>query len=282
MRPENMLLTERVALVTGAAGGIGKAIALTYAAFGADVALVDLEGEEVERAAAAVRALGRRGLALRADVRKQADVDAFTAATVDAFGRIDILVNNVGGTLKRAFMDSTEEEWWALLDLNLVQVFRCTKAVVAVMLRNGTRGAIINVTTIEAWRAAPGLAPYAAAKAGLENFTRTLALELGPHGIRVNAISPDSTPTPGILKMRPDFLDDPVPPNFPLGRIGRPEDHAGAALYLASDLAAWVTGETIQVGGGSLAAHAWKRTPSGNWSLDGRDKQIGSSVPPRE
>src|SRR5262245_28020100 len=94
MLPENMLLTDRVALVTGAGGGIGKAIALAYAAFGADVALVDLEGEEVERAAAEVRALGRRGLALRADVRKQADVDAVTTATVDAFGRIDILVNN--------------------------------------------------------------------------------------------------------------------------------------------------------------------------------------------
>ena len=98
----------------------------------------------------------------------------------------------------------------------------------------------------------------------------------------MNAISPDSTVTPGILKMRPDFRNDPVPPNFPLGRIGRPEDHAGAALYLASDLAEWITGETLQVGGGSMAAHAWKLTPSRNWSLDGRDKQIGSSVPAGE
>ena len=218
-------------------------------------------------------------LALPADVRKQAEVDAFTAATVEAFGKIDILVNNVGGTLKRPFMESTEDEWWSLIDLNLIQAFRCTKAAVAVMLRNGTGGSVINVTTIEAWRGAPGHVPYAAAKAGLENFTRTLALELGPHGIRVNSISPESTVTPGILKLRPDFANDPVPSNFPLGRRGQPDDHAGAALYLASDLGAWITGETIQVGGGTMAAHAWRLTGSGSWSLDGRDKQVGSSMP---
>lgn len=278
MNPEKALLTDRVAIITGAGGGIGKAIALCYADFGANLVLADIQGLEVEQTAKEVQAKGRKAVVGRWNVRQQTDVDAMIAAAVREFDRIDILVNNVGGTIRKLFLDMTEQEWMDMLDLNLVQAFRCTRAAGRVMVDQKVRGSIINITTIEAWRACPGLAPYGAAKAGLNNFTKTLALELSPYGIRVNAIAPDVTVTPGILQMRPGWEQEPPPSHVPLGRRGKPQDHAGAALFLASDLSEWMTGETIQVGGGTYAASGWKLTPTGYWSTDGVHPQVYSRL----
>ena len=279
MNFEKTSLAGRVAIVTGSAGGIGKAIAGCYAAFGADLVMVDLKERELAEAAEEIRGQGRKALAIPGNVRDQGVVDDVIAATMREFGRIDILVNNAGGTIRMLFMEMTPEQWMDAIDLNLVQAFRWSRGAAQVMIQNQTRGSIINVTTVEAHRAAPGYAPYAAAKAGLANFTKTLALELGPYGIRVNAIAPDATVTPGILKMRPDWEKEPPPSHIPLRRLGQPEDHAGAALYLASGLSEWVTGETMQVGGGTLAASGWKLTPTGHWSTDGIHDQVFSGKP---
>jgi NAD(P)-dependent dehydrogenase (short-subunit alcohol dehydrogenase family) len=279
MFKEKALLTDRVAIVTGAAGGIGRAIAECYAEYGAHLVLVDLKEQELQEAARSVRALGRKALAFPGDCRQQALVDQVMRATLREFGRINIMVNNAGGTMRKLFMEMTESEWMESVDRNLLQTFRWTHGAAQAMIEKGIRGSIINVTTIEGYRAAPGYAPYAAAKAGLANFTKTMALELSPWGIRVNSLAPDVTVTPGILKLRPDWEKEGRPSHVPMGRRGRPEDHAGAALYLASDLSEWVTGEAIHVGGGTFAASGWKLTPSGHWSTDGVVPQVYSGKP---
>lgn len=272
-------LKGRVAVVTGAAQGIGKAIAECYAEYGASVVLVDIQADALAKTAKEIKKAGGTVLALQKDVRKQTDVDAFMQATVKKFGKIDILVNNVGYTNRKLFMDMTDNEWMEAIDVNLVQVMRCTRGAVKVMMARKTKGSIINLTTIEGFRAAPGFAPYAAAKAGLTNFTKTMALELSPWGIRVNAIAPDITVTPRILEMRPDWANAPAPPHVPMRRRGTPEDYGGTALYLASDMSAWITGETIQVGGGTFAASGWRLTASGHWSTDGINPQVYSGKP---
>jgi NAD(P)-dependent dehydrogenase (short-subunit alcohol dehydrogenase family) len=272
-------LAGKTAIVTGSAQGIGKAIADCYAEFGAKVVLVDIQPGPLKQAEAAIRKAGGTVLALQKDVRKQADVDAIFSATVKKFGGVDILVNNVGWTKRKLFMEMTDDEWMEAIDVNLVQAMRCTRAAAKVMIAKKTKGSIVNVTTIEGFRAAPGFAPYAAAKAGLTNFTKTLALELSPWGIRVNAIAPDATVTPRILEMRPDWAKSSKPPHIPMGRRGQIEDHAGAALYLASAMSSWVTGETLHVGGGTYAASGWRLTSSGHWSTDGINAQVYSGKP---
>jgi len=187
MNPEKAMLTGRVAIVTGGAEGIGNAIARCLAAFGADVVVPDINEDGARKVAAEIRGTGRRALSLQCDVTRQADVDRMMAATLREFGRVDVLINNVGGTIRKLFMEMAEREWYDMVELNLIQVFRCTQAAAKVMIEQEIRGSIVNLTTIEAYRGAPGYAPYAAAKAGLANFTKTMALELGPYGIRVNS-----------------------------------------------------------------------------------------------
>ncbi|MBI3743520.1 MAG: SDR family oxidoreductase [Chloroflexi bacterium] len=279
MYREKSSLQGRVAIVTGSAGGIGLAIADCFAEHGADVLLVDIKSDELKDAAKQVAKHGHKALAFPGNAREQGVVDLVTRAAVDTFGRVDIMVNNAGGTIRKLFMDMTDQEWMDAIDLNLVQAMRWTRSTAKVMQAKEIKGSIINVTTIEAFRAAPGYAPYAAAKAGLTNLTKTLSLELGTWGIRVNAIAPDVTVSPGILKMRPDWHNAPKPVHVALGRRGQPEDHAGAALYLASDLSSWVTGETIHVGGGTMAASGWRLTSSGHWSTDGIGPQVFSGKP---
>lgn len=272
MNPQQALITDRVAIVTGSAEGIGNAIARCLAAFGADIVVADVNQVGAEETAAQVRALGRRAIALSCDVTKQEDVSRMMSDTLRELGAVHILVNNVGGTVRKLFMEMTEEEWHAMLDLNLIQAFRCTKAAASVMMDQGIQGSIVNMTTIEAHRAAPEMAPYAAAKAGLANFTKTMALELSPWGIRVNSIAPDVTLTPGILRLASQMSkgadtsslkSSPVP--IPLSRWGTSEDYGGAALFLASDLSKWITGEVIHVGGGTHAASGWHLTESHRW-----------------
>lgn len=191
--PSNILLTDRVAVVTGGGSGIGRGIAAGLTAFGAKVAIWEKDAETCAAAAQEIGALG-----IPTDVRDSAAVDAALAQTVAALGPVTILVNNAGGVFWSGILDTTENGWDALYTSNLRHVYLCTQRVARGLVEQKLPGSIISITSIEGVRAAPGYATYAAAKAGVINYTKTAALELAPHGIRVNAIAPDLTMTEGI------------------------------------------------------------------------------------
>lgn len=274
------LLTGRSAVVTGGAAGIGGAIVAAFAAHGATVLAVD-------RDEAALAALLERLEASAERAPGAADAPAPTTAAVtplaldvtadEAPARIaaaapdpDVLVNNVGHFLDppTPFADAAEERWAAIERVNLTHVLRLTRALLPGMVARGRGGAIVNLTTVEAHRGIPGHAVYSACKAAVTQFGRSLAVEVGPHGIRVNAIAPDVVETPQLP------YSDWVPPEerwrwatwAPLGRPGRADDVAGAALFLASPLGAFVTGTTVHVDGGTGAAGGWYPRHAGGWT----------------
>jgi NAD(P)-dependent dehydrogenase (short-subunit alcohol dehydrogenase family) len=266
--PGSVSLAGLSAAVTGGGAGIGKGIALGLAAFGARVALLEKDPEQAHKAAAEVEAAGGTALALVTDVREGEAVERSIAATCERFGGIDILVNNAGGVFAAPFLETNERGWDALWRANLKHIFHCTRSAGQRMVDQGRGGSIINVVSIEGVRAAPLYAAYAAAKAGAINFTKTMALELAPHGIRVNAIAPDLCMTEGIRELMPEDETDRAAQMIPMGRAGVPEDIAGVAVFLASDLARYVTGETLHVDGGTHAAAGWYRDPgSGQYIL---------------
>ncbi|MCH8283467.1 MAG: glucose 1-dehydrogenase [Chloroflexi bacterium] len=267
MDASSTMLKDKVAIVTGGGDGIGKGIALTFARFGADVVIADRNQIAGEQVAEEVRAVGRRAEAMTTDIRDFEQVKAMVARTVDELGGVDILVNNAGGTRHMAFLDMGEAGWRKHIDLNLMGLFNCTDAAVRAMIDGKRQGSIINISSIEGMRAAPMYSVYAACKAGMLNFTRSMALELADHGIRVNAIAPDFIGTPHTMpSMTPERIKG-VLRGIPLGRIGSVEDVAGACVYLCSDLGAWTTGITISVDGGTWASSGWTRDDKGDWSL---------------
>jgi NAD(P)-dependent dehydrogenase (short-subunit alcohol dehydrogenase family) len=268
MDTRKAFLTGRSALVTGAGAGIGKGIALGFAAFGARVAVVELREETARGTAAEIEAGGGEALALPTDVRDGEAVERAVAAAVARFGSVDILVNNVGGTFRAPFLETTEKGWDALIRTNLKSVFHGTRAAAARMREQGSGGSIVNIVSIEGVRAAPLYAAYAACKAGVIGFTQSMALELAPHRIRVNAIAPDICMTEGLEAIVDETERRRHPFLVPLGRAGVPEDVAGAAVFLASELAGYVTGITLHVDGGTHAAGGWYRDPGGEgWVL---------------
>jgi NAD(P)-dependent dehydrogenase (short-subunit alcohol dehydrogenase family) len=268
MDPRKAFLHERAAVVTGAGAGIGKGIALGMAAFGARVAILERQRETAEATAAEIVAAGGDALALPTDVRDGDAVERAVAAAAAAFGSVDVLVNNVGGTFRAPFLSTTAKADDALLRANLTSVLHGVRAAAPRMIAAGRGGSIINIVSIEGERAAPGYALYAAAKAAVISLTMTLALELAPHGIRVNAIAPDICMTEGLASMLSAAEQARHPHIVPLGRAAVPEDVAGAAVFLASDLAGYVTGVTIPVDGGTHAARGWYRDPhDGEWVL---------------
>jgi NAD(P)-dependent dehydrogenase (short-subunit alcohol dehydrogenase family) len=247
-------LSGQVALVTGAARGIGRAIAQALAGAGADLALADVQADLLrERAAELAAASGRRVHALAVDVRDAAAVRRMVDETAAALGRLDVLVNNAGGTFEAPFLQVNERGFRTLLDLNLGSVWHGTQAAAAFWIANRVAGRVVNIASTEGLKACPGYAAYSAAKAAVLNLTKTLAVELGPYGIRVNAIAPDYTHLEAIAGVpAPD--EDAIAAHIPLGRYGQPADHAGAVLFFASDLSAWITGQTLVVDGGALVA----------------------------
>lgn len=273
-------LTGQVAFVTGGGGGIGRAIALRLAEAGADIALFEIVPERAEETATRIRELGRRALPIVGDVM---DADALRAgiAAADAeFGRLDILVNNAGGTAARPFLEQSERSWRRHIDINLVSMLAATHAAAPVIIREGRGGAILNIASIEAERAAPNFAVYAACKAGMASFTKSMAVELSGHGIRVNCLAPDHTVTPGNQGNRSGPVDpstwrqrsedevDAMNRLIPLGREGIDQECGDAAVFLCSSLASYVTGVVLPVDGGTWAAGGWVRGRNGKWTLN--------------
>jgi NAD(P)-dependent dehydrogenase (short-subunit alcohol dehydrogenase family) len=257
-------LDGRVAVVTGAAAGIGAATATALAAFGADLALCDLRGESLDAVAAEAQRLGRRALTAVTDVRDADAVQAFAARVGDEYGRVDVLVNNAGGTFHALFLDIRPKGVRTMIDENFTSVVQVVQAF-APLLSDGA--SIVNQTSVEAFRAAPGFSIYAAMKAAVEQLTRTLALELAPRRIRVNAIAADGIPTAGDAPLAASIGDEDhaeLATVLPLG-LGTPDDCAAAVVFLASDLSRYLTGTTLHVDGGSDAARGWRRRPDGTW-----------------
>lgn len=262
-------LDAKIALVTGAGGGIGRAIAETYAAHGASVVVVDRRGDAAREVAAAIEQRGGQALAVPADVTTAAGIEQMTRAALERFRRVDILVNNVGNFMPGAgpFLQSTEADWEALYDVNLKHILRATRALAPAMVERRS-GCIINVSTIETFRGIPGSVIYSTFKTGITAFTRSFALEVAPFGVRVNAIAPETTDTDQVPVKRwiPAEHQSKIPFLIPLGRFGRPDDHAGVALFLASELSAWMTGVTVPVDGGAIAAAGFYRLADGSWT----------------
>ena len=273
-------LAGRVAIVTGGGSGIGRGIATELARWGADVVIADVDGEGAQRTADVVEAMERRSLAVACDVMDTEQVRSMIARTEAHFGRLDILVNNAGGVKFRPFLEQNERSWRRHIDLNLSSVLEATSAAAPVMIRGGQGGSIINLASIEATRAAPGYAVYAASKAAVLSFTRSMALELADGGIRVNAISPDLTRTPGNLgltDLQPnDELPEPSPKEqeraeryVPLRRQGTIEECGRLVAFLCSTHAAYITGVNIPVDGGTWASSGWLRSSSNRWTVWG-------------
>jgi NAD(P)-dependent dehydrogenase (short-subunit alcohol dehydrogenase family) len=245
-----------VAVVTGGGAGIGRGIAEGFHAFGAQVAIWERHPDTAAASAAAVD-----GLAVTADVRDDQAVEDALAATLERFGRVDILVNNAGGTFNSPFLETSSNGFDTLYRSNLRHVLVCTQRVARWMVEAKSGGSIISVTSIEGVRAAPGYAAYAAAKAGVINFTKTVALELAPYGIRVNALAPDFTMTEGIAALGGGEQTDLGRDMVPMGRAGHVDEMAGAAVFLASKLSSYLTGQTLHVDGGTHAASGWYHHP---------------------
>lgn len=240
----------RVVLVTGAGKGIGAGIARRFAEAGADVAVSYLSSDEGARATVArVRELGRRAIALTADVTRAEDVESLLARATGELGPVGIVVNNAGIYPMAGLLDMTDEEWSASLDANLKSVFLVTRAAARGMAERGEGGAIVNVASIEGQIPAPLHSHYATAKAGVLMHTRAAALELGEHGVRVNAVAPGLIARPGIESDWPEGVRR-WRHAAPLERLGTPEDVADACLFLASPAARWITGATLTVDGG--------------------------------
>lgn len=269
MSPDPTPPTPRVSVVTGGALGIGGATSRRLAADGDLVVLVDIDAEAADATAGEISAAGGQVLTVVGDVSDDETVGRLRAA-VDELGRLDVLVNNVGDfrPASKTFLHSTPDQWQRLYELNLRHVLQVTHALLPTMVEQGS-GAIVNNSTVEAFRGIPGHAAYSAYNAGVSAFTKSLAIEVGREGVRVNAIAPDLADTPqtsaaAMLRGRDPAL---VEHWIPLRRFGHVDDFAAVIAFLASEEARFVTGQTLPVDGGTLAASGWyRRTDHKGWT----------------
>jgi NAD(P)-dependent dehydrogenase (short-subunit alcohol dehydrogenase family) len=245
-----MRLAGKIALVTGAQQGIGKAIALAYGREGASVVINYLDNQAAaEEIASQIRALGQRAVPIAGDVAQAADVRRMVEAG-ESLGGIDILVNNAGIFPRVEFLDMTESQWDEVLNVNLKGTFLCTQAVAQKLVERGRAGAVINLASSAAFRSSPRGVHYVASKAGIVGVTRATALELAPYRVRVNAIAPGTTDTAQPRYGMSEEELQAAARQVPLGRMGTPEDVADLAVFLASEEARHITGQTLHVNGG--------------------------------
>jgi NAD(P)-dependent dehydrogenase (short-subunit alcohol dehydrogenase family) len=246
-------LDDQVAIVTGAAQGIGRAIALGLAREGADVVIADIQLDKAVETAEEIERMGRKSIAVKTDVSRLTDLSAMVETTLDAFGRVDILVNNAGIVLPTPFFETTEGAWDKIMAINLKAVFFCSQYVARIMAEK-RGGKIVNLASTSSFVAGRQEVPYAISKAGVRMLTAAAAAELAPYHVNVNAIAPGLIKTPLTEKHfpSPKALEERVKAKTPMGRAGSPGDLVGAVVFLCSADADYVTGHTLVVDGGWL------------------------------
>jgi NAD(P)-dependent dehydrogenase (short-subunit alcohol dehydrogenase family) len=257
-----------VAVVTGGAGGLGRAIVEDLAANGVRVAVIDIDEKAVDSLRGEAEGRKIEMIALHGDARDPDALAELFATSDQRWGRLDILVSVVGGTFRAPFVETRPKGWDALLRTNLTHVLHSSSLAIPRMRTTGG-GSIINISTIEAHRAAPGYAVYSAAKAGVEEFARTLAVEVAPYGIRVNNVAPDFVPTPALESVISDEIAYSTPTGLqigiPMGRPGKVTDVSNCVVFLASDLSSYITGTTLHPDGGTYASAGWFNWPGAGW-----------------
>lgn len=245
-----MRLQGKVAIVTGGAAGIGKAIALALADAGANVAIADIQDAKAQVVAENIETKGRRSLALHCDVRDSGQVDSLVSAVVDALGRLDIMVNNAAVISQGAFWELSDAEWDRIIQNNLTSVFYCSRAAAKVLIAQGEGGRIISMSSIHATLSEPSAGPYTAAKGGIEAFSRTMASELAPYKILVNCVAPGATYSELTTPMYTEAVKRALFQRVPLKEIAQPEWIAAGVVFLASDDARYMTGQVLTLDGG--------------------------------
>ena len=243
-----MRLTGKVALITGAAQGIGKAVALLLARHGADIVVSDINLEKAEETAKEIESIGPKAMAIKVNVASLNDVERMVEAVLKKFGRIDILINNAGITRDKLILRMTEEDWDIVLNVNLKGTFNCTKAVVRHMAKQRS-GKIVSIASVVGEMGNAGQVNYAASKAGVIGLTKTIAREFAQRGINVNAIAPGYIETP-MTEVLSDKVKEELKRLIPMERLGKPEDVAEAVLFLVSEESNYITGQVLNVNGG--------------------------------
>ena len=241
-------MSGKSSVVTGGVQGIGRAIALRLARDGSDVAVVDLKDDGVEDVLSEIQALGRKALFAKANVSVAADVDKAARTILESFGKVDILVNNAGITRDGLLLRMDEKDWDAVIEVNLKGTFNCTKAFLREMLKRRS-GRIVNVSSVIGFIGNAGQSNYAASKAGIVGFTKSVAKEVASRGITVNAVAPGFIDTP-MTRVLSDEARQSLLSAIPMGKVGVPEDVANAVAFLVSDGASYITGHTLHVNGG--------------------------------
>ena len=243
-----MRLKDKIAIITGAGSGIGRAIALAFSKEGAKVVVADWSEQGGKETVEQIEKQKGEAIFVKTDVSKANDIDRMAEDCLNKFGRIDILVNNAGIARDKLLLRMSEEDWDKVIDVDLKSVFLCTKAVLRPMVKQ-RRGRIISLSSIAGITGNKGQANYASAKAGIIGFTRTVAREVGSHGVTANAVAPGFIETDMTGQMKEDWRQE-IKRNIPLGRFGTPRDVAGAVAFLASDEAGYITGQVLGVDGG--------------------------------
>jgi 3-oxoacyl-[acyl-carrier protein] reductase len=248
IKEEGLKLTGKVALVTGAAQGIGKAVALLLARHGADIVVSDINLEKAEETAKEIESIGPKAMAIKVNVASLNDVERMVEAVLKKFGKIDILINNAGITRDKLILRMTEDDWDIVLNVNLKGTFNCTKAVVRHMAKQRS-GKIVSIASVVGEMGNAGQVNYAASKAGVIGLTKTIAREFAQRGINVNAIAPGYIETP-MTEVLSDKVKEELKRLIPMERLGKPEDVAETVLFLVSEESNYITGQVLNVNGG--------------------------------